>query len=333
MRSAILTVIVLAISIVIFEIAGSAVYSDRIDLLRSPDHRMQPNTAETNSDGIRSKVEPDEVSAEDINVIFLGDSFTYGLRLPPEDALPQQMERIARSRFPGRNINIFNFGWISSSPILSLRLLRDIGKKYKPDFVILLVDISSDFHDDLVYTHYLYNRRGVYWLLDFAPFIHYFILRSTRRLLPEFSEWLFSTPSDRFFAVNQPLGKSRSDMQKTVEYIDAIAAYSEEVLHAGFLVAALPRGFMYSDRETPNNWEANAYSPLGPFVLEPFRFFEDVLEVKSYAYLSLLPTFQNTNVFPTTFDDDPHWTVAGTRLAAQAMFEFCLDNGCFDPEQ
>jgi hypothetical protein len=238
---------------------------------------------------------------------------------------------MARTKFSDRKINVFNFGWVSSSPILSLRLLRDIGRKYKPDAVILLVDISSDFHDDLVYTHYLYNRRGIYRLVDFAPFIHFVIRKSTGRLFPEFSEWLFSTPYDRFFAVNQPLADTRSNLELTIRYIDESAAYSEEVLQAKFLVAALPRGFMYSDRESPNNWEADRYTVLGPYVLEPFRFFEEVFAAKDYPYLSLLPAFQNTELFPTTFDDDPHWTIAGTEVAARAMFEFCLEQGCFNP--
>ncbi len=331
MRNAVLTVLFLALSLVLFEFAGRVIYADRVELLRFPDHRMDPTEPDNNSDGIRSRIEPGDVRQEDVNIIFLGDSFTYGHRLPAEHALPQQLERMARTRISDRIINVFNFGWTSSSPILSLRLLRDIGIKYKPDTVILLVDISSDFHDDLVYTQYLHSRRGIYRLIDFAPFIHYFILKSTRRLLPEFSEWLFSTPSDRFFAVNRPLAGTRPNLEPTIKYIDEIAAYSEDVLHARFLVAAFPRGFMYSDRETPNNWEANAYSVLGPYVLEPFRFFEEVMAVKDHPYLSLLPAFQNTDVFPTTFDDDPHWTIAGTEVAAQAMFEFCLDRGCFSP--
>jgi hypothetical protein len=65
-------------------------------------------------------------------------------------------------------------------------------------------------------------------------------------------------------------------------------------------------------------------------VLEPTRYFDEQFGHREFPYLSLLPAFQAATVFPTTFEDDPHWTDAGTQVAADAVFAFCLQHGCFD---
>jgi hypothetical protein len=36
---------------------------------------------------------------------------------------------------------------------------------------------------------------------------------------------------------------------------------------------------------------------------------------------SLLPTFLETEVFPTCFEDDPHWNADGARVAAERIAE------------
>ncbi len=145
-KNALANALVLLVSslmaLVLFEAGGRRLFRDQLRAIRDVDHRPPRNTAETNDDGIRSKVDPDEVRPEDSSVVFLGDSFAYGFRLPPEETVPQLLEREARRAFPDRTVRVFNFGWISSSPRLSLRRLRDVGARYEPDSVILLVDAT-----------------------------------------------------------------------------------------------------------------------------------------------------------------------------------------------
>lgn len=337
MKAAVLVFSSVLVAFVLGEFSGRLLYSDRLRLLQDPDHRLAPNQkpspnqphSVTNSQGIRSLVEPSQVREEDVNVVFLGDSFAFGLRMPPDKALPQRLEARARALNNDTKINVFNFGWTTSSPLLSARLLKDIGKDYKPDTVILLLDISSDFHDDLKFNSWL-AKRGLHRLIDVAPFTYFALRTLLARSSPEIFEWLFAMPLDRFFLVNRPLAESREYLDFTVSVIDEMATFTETQLGAKFILVAFPRNFMYSDRETPNNWEAWAYTPLGPYVLEPFRFLDEVRSSKSYPYLSLLPTFAQTDIFPTTFDDDPHWNDAGTNLAMSAIFEFCLQHRCFE---
>jgi len=69
------------------------------------------------------------------------------------------------------------------------------------------------------------------------------------------------------------------------------------------------------------------YQNLGPYVLEPFRFFAEQAKTAPFPVHSLLPAFQNTTVFPTCFTGDPHWSPAGTQVAADALAEMCLREG------
>jgi len=105
---------------------------------------------------------------EDTNIIFLGDSFVYGWGVRIEDSIPYVLEEKLNDNKTGKRYKVANFGWISSSPLLSSRLLKDIGHKYKPDLVFLAVDMS-DFHDDIKYQFAL-ERKGLFSTLVHNPY-------------------------------------------------------------------------------------------------------------------------------------------------------------------
>jgi hypothetical protein len=320
-----------AVPIAAEEFAARLIFDREIRKFVDVDHRMKPNTKDRNEDGIRSTTQPDAVAAEDVNVIVLGDSFVHGNRLTADQALPQRLERMARQAFRDRRVNVFNFGWTSSSPLLSYRLLRDVGAKYRPDAIILLVD-ATDFYDDLAHRLYL-ERRGIYAMVDHLPGTFYLLRSAARRWLTDrTSERILGLPSNRFFAYDAPLEETRHLFKSMTDSINEIAEFGRTVLGARFYLVFSARHFQYSDRESPLDRENSNYTPLGPRVTEPNRFFDEQFGTASFPYLSLLPAFQATTVFPTTFEDDPHWTDAGTQVAAEAIFAFCLRHGCFDPQ-
>ena len=125
---------------------------------QSIDHRMRPDGDEINSDSLRFRGEAGSIDVDDFNIVFLGDSFTYGLFLEYEDAVPYVTEQQLASRKCDTQVRVVNFGWPSSSPLLSVRLLRDIGHKYHPDLVVYMLDMT-DFHDDLDYEQRFINRQ------------------------------------------------------------------------------------------------------------------------------------------------------------------------------
>lgn len=293
------------------------------------DHRMKPNSAEigTNGDGIRCRYEADDYHDDSFNIIFLGDSFTYGVLIEDvDDTFVAQVESrlneaVAANRDTGPKIRTINFGWATSSPLLSYRLLRDIGRRYSPDLVVMCLDMS-DFHDDMRYraaagfespspTRYLALRLGCQAVLG--------ELEQNWRFTGLLNDMSDRVPRDSFFIVNQPLEQSLALMQDTETNLVRIAELSRQRLHSEFAVVMFPRAFQYSQRESPNNWQAWRYQKLGPCVLEPFRWLEGFAARVDFPCISLLAAFSESAEFPLYFDDDIHWNAAGHRVAADAI--------------
>ena len=123
------------------------------------DHRRRPDGDEINADSIRFRGSSESIDPEDFNVVFLGDSFTYGAGLAYEETVPYVVETELASRACDRRVRAINFAWVSSSPLLSLRLLRDVAHKYHPDLVVYLLDMT-DFYDDLNYEQQFMAGQG-----------------------------------------------------------------------------------------------------------------------------------------------------------------------------
>ncbi|OAD23410.1 hypothetical protein THIOM_000761 [Candidatus Thiomargarita nelsonii] len=319
-------------TVFLLELIGqNFIFKGQLYFINNVDHRLMPNEApDINSDGIRSFSESDRFRQEDLNIIFLGDSFIFGLGLPYNKSIPYQFEEKARKRHPNQQINVANFGWTSSSPLLSYRLLKDIGKKYNPDIVILAIDMT-DFHDDIKYL-ILLEKKGIYQLVDYIP-ISFLVLKKIMEkvaILDPVYEWAYDLPRKMFFITEKPLSETRPYFSYIQQNIEDINTFSKKELNnAKFILMILPRSYQYSDKESPNNWEKNEYEILGQYSHEPFKYFESIKNEVDYPIHSLLPDFQNTTIFPTCFDHDPHWNEEGARIAAEAIYKYCLEEGCF----
>lgn len=326
--------IIILAALAITEIWCRRVYRYDIALVRNPEHRPYPNPPENNSDGLRIEKEPEDFKKDDLNIIFLGDSYVYGLKQYPEIAFPSLYEQLALSKNRDCTINAANFGWVSSSPYLSLRFLKDIGKKYSPDVVFLFVDMT-DFHDDLKYKSLVEKPTPMYKSLSYFPGIiimaKKIIVRKGRKhdWARRLHEDLFGIPSDSFFIVNQPLQESERFTEPILKSIREIAAFTEGELNAKFVLVIFPRSFQYSDKESPKNWERRSYQALGPYSLEPFALFDKFKETVNFPVYSLLKDFQDTDIFPTTLYDDPHWTEKGHRLVAERTYDISKELGIF----
>ncbi|MCP4200780.1 MAG: SGNH/GDSL hydrolase family protein, partial [bacterium] len=295
------------------------------------DHRNTPGlNPGINSDGIRSLREAPGVKRSDFNIVFLGDSFVYGKGLNYYKTVPYQLEELLRAE-SGPAISVFNFGWISSSPVLSRRLLEDVGHKYQPDLVLLGLDMT-DFRDDLLYSNIL-NGKKMFRLKKFFPasLVALDLFLEKSRVLSPVRKALFGVPAERFFPTNQPLAESRPYLETTLEALEGIRDYSVDELDADFALVLFPRNYQYSEVESPNSWERELYEPLGPYVLEPFRLFSESADELPYPVLSLLEAFRATEVHPHCFHDDPHWNVAGAALAARAIGEQIRQAGLLSP--
>jgi hypothetical protein len=309
-----------AASFAAFELLGGALLRRALaeENLTDVDHRLKPNARRgINADGIRNPHGPEHYGEDSWNVVFLGDSFTYGVYVKVERAFPALVGRLLAEAGLPRPVKVANFGWASSSPLLSLRLLRDIGARYRPDLVVLCLDMT-DFHDDLRYARLL-AEHGT----RLSP--SRFLLRRTGldRPLARVQETLGlrsgdAPPAERFFVARQPLDESRPFLRETEENIHAIAAQAEE-LGAQFLLVMLPRPFQYDPAESPDNWERAHYDASSPHAHAPFEWLADFDARTPFPAVSLLEDFRESGVFPTAFRHDPHWNEAGHEIAARGV--------------
>ena len=305
----------------------------------SVDHRMRPDGREINSDGIRFLGEADDLGDDDFVILVLGDSYTYGLGLDYDESYPYVLEELLNAMPCSSAVRSVNFGWGSSSPLLSLRLLRQVGAGYRPDLVVYTLDMT-DFDDDLRYEELL-EEAGA---LDVDPrrltvdLLQAFLAGYPRlsRLRETLATLRRGRPADepaadvesaedapermRFFVATRPLADTRADIERGVmKNLRAIHDFARDELGVPMALVVYPRAFQYSDRESPKNWERWRYKPLGPFVREPFRYFEEVAPELPYPVFSLMPAFEGSETFPLFFADDPHWNRDGARLAARAV--------------
>jgi hypothetical protein len=210
-----------------------------------------------------------------------------------------------------------------------MRLLADIGHKYKPDMVVMSLDLT-DFYDEHKYirmirfprlspTAFLLREAGLSWLI--ADWVGWSELRGDHHELPF---------PNTFYIVRQPLAESRPYLHEIETNLRRIEDHTRGVLEAKFVLVLLPRAFQYTDAEAPHDPHRNLYPPLGPYVLEPNRWFDEFCAETGFTCFSLLDDFRNSPVFPTCFENDPHWNVPGTRSPPKPSprtFGTCSDAG------
>lgn len=313
----------------------------------SVDHRLSPDGGEINSHGARFFGEPAELSDDDFVVLFMGDSFTFGWSLPYEHAYPYQLEKLARQAGCDPTVRAVDMGWTSSSPLLALRLLREVGWEYRPDLVVYGLDMT-DFHDDLRYERALREDRD--FDLDTGAVL--------RRLIATELPWAkgllapvavvagelrgkgesdrgqslanldFPGPNDRYFITEHPLERTRPAIELgVVKNLAELQAFADESLGAPTALVIYPRAYQYSGRESLENWEAHLHTRLGPHAREPFRYFAERAGELPYPVIDVLPAFEASQQFPLYFRTDPHWTRLGAGVAARAVFDALRERG------
>jgi hypothetical protein len=337
---AVTAVVVAALALIVPKLFERAITS-RVARLHdlSVDHRPRPG-GEINVDRLRFQGTAEDLADEDFVVLFLGDSFTFGETLDYDQAYPYAFERIVSGFRCTARVRSVNGGWVSSSPLLALRLLREIGPRYRPDLIVYSLDMT-DFHDDLLYEQRL--REGGDLEIDVGAAL----LQLAVRVLPglasqaprlEEMESLFRSrseeekevpvPRDRFFVTAQPLKESVDSIERgVVRNLAALNRLATETLGARMALVVYPRAYQYSLREAPRSWEAHRYEPLGPWVREPFRYFEEHADRLPYPVLSALPAFEASDRFPLFREDDPHWNEAGATLMADTVAQWAARVG------
>lgn len=101
----------------------------------------------SNAAGLRTeRAIPLEKPPREIRILFLGDSVTFGWRLPHDQAFPYLVEQRLRARFPELDITCINAGVPGYTLFQGWRFLVTRGLRYEPDLVVLAFGFNETGH-------------------------------------------------------------------------------------------------------------------------------------------------------------------------------------------
>ena len=103
-----------------------------------------------NSDGLRDREHAIAKPQDTFRIAIVGDSYCEGFSVSQEEAFWSVMEKKLQecNAFPGRKVEVINFGVSGYGTAQELLTLREKVWKYSPDLVLLAVTTNNDVTDN-----------------------------------------------------------------------------------------------------------------------------------------------------------------------------------------
>lgn len=284
----------------------------------------------TNSLGFRDKaVRRIPLSSDKYRILFMGDSFTYGVGLPYEKTFVGLMDR----ELSKRHVEVLNAGVVSYAPAIYWKktevLLTDVGLRF--NHLVLFLDIS-DIQDEAEF----YDIAGgrVIGIQGPAPALREFVYEYTTilRNLWEVGEALYDrisgdpdlrrTEEDRRYATNEYRSLWTVDeeayrdygavgLQKAEKHMDLLyRLLRRHGIGMTLVVYPWPTQILHEDRDSIQ-----------------VRFWRDWAARHSVCFIDLFPDFIPEGRDPKEgireyfIPGDIHWNEAGHRLVADRLLE------------
>jgi lysophospholipase L1-like esterase len=281
-------------------------------------------------------------------IIFLGDSFTWGLGLTDRKrAFPHVVERIfsegSVDEVAPRAVQTFNLGTPSYSPSIYGVVLRNYAPILKPDLVVLALD-DSDPQDDLIYRPYLTTDgdglplsvnpllRGVPgFLVPLATRVKLvrlslaYLDKAYRRLLEPkpLKEWKAR------FGHYRP-GPGTDDQwaqlfQHTLSIVSSIQKYCYSnniklaILNYPYLPAVTTHDLVSAWRRKHTHFGTEIL--YQPTFHDAVRVFSDVRHIPYYDFTTYLRSLPDHHGLVVS-DEDPHYSPKGHELLAREVVKF-----------
>jgi hypothetical protein len=108
---------------------------DRIDYPALDGYSARSVDYAINEDGFRDEMFVRPKSNSTYRIAVMGDSFTFGIGVPPERTFPKVMQERLRERFHRRGIEVMNCGVFGYNTTNEVALLNDRVWAYEPDAV------------------------------------------------------------------------------------------------------------------------------------------------------------------------------------------------------
>ena len=113
---------------------------------------------EYNEFGMRDVARRTEKQPGGLRVALMGDSFVEALQVPLDSTLARRLERALAGRFPGRPVEVLNFGVSGFGTAAEAVRYRTLASRFHPDLVLVLF-VSNDPWDVMTLDTRLYTTR------------------------------------------------------------------------------------------------------------------------------------------------------------------------------
>jgi hypothetical protein len=269
------------------------------------------------------------LSSDKYRILFMGDSFTYGVGLPYDKTFICLLE----SELADKGVEVLNAGVVSYSPAIYLKktehLLAVTGLRF--DHLVVFLDIS-DIHDEA--ECYDTTEDRVVWVGGPAPAIREFLYEYTTipRNLWEIGEDLYDkitdapdahrTEEDRQYGANEYKSLWTIDKEAFSDYGDR--GLRKAGKHMKLLIDFLrSRGIRMTVVVYP--WPTQVFhSDLDSIQVS---FWRDWASQHSVHFINLFPNFIPTDENPKEvirelyIQGDIHWNEEGHRRVAGKLLE------------
>lgn len=287
---------------------------DRVKIVENIEYR-------TNSDGLRDYEYTIEKPPGTRRIIFLGDSFTFGMGVRIEDTYVKQLEDILSSSSSSGRWEVMNLGLSGFNAAQEVEFLVEKGLKYKPDIVVVVYFFNDP--DCPSRTNLGDTNDTVYKIRDFLL-----------------------GPSYLAEAERQQV-RTYLESEGLLDRLQALQSFSGNQIEAYHLFHYLPRYWScvtgaynrLMELKLQNNFEVVvAVMPIVglPWDKYTFRrlhaFVGGEISQFPFHYIDLLPILEKFRGDQLRCPTSAHTNAAANRIVAEALHEFMQQRGLVGPE-
>ncbi len=272
-------------------------------------------------------------------ILMVGDSYTEGYGVESADSFPKQLESMLNNGSAGKKYEVISAGVGSYSPILEYLLLKYRGIQLNPDLVILNFDWSDPF-DDYDYSRFAVRNNADVIAVKRQPQENKSLFANLRNFMSKRS-YIYQFFAQKFAATTSPIVPGDREKDRLIFLRDNLTDSDYDALFgnsAPYLVkikdmlkqqniSFVIHTYPYAVQVSTEAWKSgrqtfffsgDTLSPAKPFsVVEEFGRENNITVISSYSHFKAAQSPEQLY-----FDYDGHFTPAGHRLAARALYEF-----------
>jgi hypothetical protein len=273
-----------------------------------------------NSKGLRDREFAYAKPARTIRMLCLGDSFTCGYGVQAKQTFPKVLEALLNQQGgTSATWQVLNAGIGSTGTAHQLAFFQSEGYKYDPDFLLVCFFPGNDFWDNIISGLYSMKDKGL--VKHDAP-------KTGGRTIQQVAKWIPGYTT--FFAKSHLLNlikyrvsryhyRELAERQVLPESESAVEEQEEELTRRLFLAmrdACEARGcsLIVTAIPSPESWGLS----------EEGQELTSFLEDNGIRFVDISGSLQRASErgLRVNYEHDGHWTPAGHKAAAQALYRY-----------